>query len=122
MYVLTHSYVDRSAFHICGVTANRDIAETWYAAGDDNDVYEINEHANPVSPYEAHTSWKDEKRVEEIQEGDANTWTGPTHTKNQCDDSCFTDMEHTCGLRGEKPPVTKDRDDLHWKLRHGRFA
>ena len=40
MYVLVHSYFDKSAFHICGCTEKLVVATTWYNSGDENDVYE----------------------------------------------------------------------------------
>jgi hypothetical protein len=41
IYVLTHEYSDRSAFSICGVTENREIAEAWAHGNDENNIYPV---------------------------------------------------------------------------------
>ncbi len=43
VYVLTHEYADKSGFHICGVTESSLVADTWFRANDENNIYEFNE-------------------------------------------------------------------------------
>ncbi len=38
VYVLTFEYCDKLGFHVCGVTANRTVAATWYNANDENTI------------------------------------------------------------------------------------
>ena len=58
IYVLTHEYLDKSAFHICGVAENRDVADAWANANNDNNVYPIstvNQTKNWMTGFD---SWK----------------------------------------------------------------
>ena len=50
VYVLVHAYSDRSAFHVCGITKERIVAETWFNANSDNDVFECKDGASPRDP------------------------------------------------------------------------
>jgi hypothetical protein len=46
IYVLIHEYSDRSAFKVCGVTEDRNMAKAWFHAGTamhsrETNVYEV---------------------------------------------------------------------------------
>ena len=58
VYVLTFEYSDKSGFHVCGVTANRTVAATWYNANDDNYVYEIDIDSDPKGWLSGYGRWR----------------------------------------------------------------
>lgn len=41
VYVLTFEYSDKSAFRVCGVTESHEVAEAWFRANDETNVYAI---------------------------------------------------------------------------------
>ncbi len=52
VFVLTHAFSDNSGFHICGATTNYAMAETWFNANQENDIYAIDLE-------DAQTTWND---------------------------------------------------------------
>lgn len=57
-YILTHEYSDRSGFTICGVTELRKMAECWFNANDENNVYFIQDESIVKHWMEGYESWK----------------------------------------------------------------
>lgn len=62
VFVLTHEYFDKSAFRVCGVTLNYEVALAWFKANDENDVYDC-EPGKIVSALEGRAGWRSRERA-----------------------------------------------------------
>lgn len=58
VYVLTHEYSDRSGFSICGVTEEIAVANAWYQANDETNVYEASVSTSPNHWMEGIEGWR----------------------------------------------------------------
>lgn len=47
IYILVHCYIDKSALHVCGATDNLLVAQAWYNANDENDIFVADPMAAP---------------------------------------------------------------------------
>jgi hypothetical protein len=62
VYVLTHEYSDRSGFDVCGATELPIVADTWYKANDENNVYTLDTNISAKRWTEGVKGWKQKER------------------------------------------------------------
>lgn len=67
MYLLTFEYSDRSSFNVCGITDNELVADAWYHANDETNVYVVAMNEEPTHWMVGIKGWRQLDRENKVK-------------------------------------------------------